>query len=92
LYFPEDKVMIVGDHLLPRITPHVGVYYSGPDNPLLDFLQSQEKVQQFDVELVLPAHGAVFKDHRYRAKQLFNTTNTASKRSKTSHRACTHSL
>jgi len=70
LYFPQDKVMIVGDHLLPKITPHVGVYYSGPDNPLLDFLQSQEKVQQFDVELVLPAHGAVFKDHRYRAKQI----------------------
>lgn len=69
-YFPQDKVMIVGDHLLPKITPHVGVYYSGPDNPLLDFLQSQEKVQHFDVELVLPAHGAVFKDHRYRAQQI----------------------
>jgi glyoxylase-like metal-dependent hydrolase (beta-lactamase superfamily II) len=70
LYFPHDKVMIVGDHLLPKITPHVGVYYSGPDNPLLDFLNSQQKVQKFDVELVLPAHGAVFKDHRHRAQQI----------------------
>lgn len=70
LYFPEDKVMIVGDHLLPKITPHVGVYYSGPDNPLRDFLDSQQKVQQFDVELVLPAHGAIFKDHRHRAQQI----------------------
>lgn len=69
-YFPADKVFIVGDHLLPKITPHVGVYYSGPDNPLRDFLNSQEKVQKFDVELVLPAHGAVFKDHRYRAQQI----------------------
>ena len=69
-YFPEDKVLIVGDHLLPKITPHVGVYHSGPDNPLQDFLDSQRKVQQFDVKLVLPAHGAVFKDHRYRAQQI----------------------
>ncbi len=70
IYLPEDKVMIVGDHLLPKITPHVGVYYAGPDNPLQDFLDSQEKIQGFDVELVLPAHGGVFKDHRYRAKQI----------------------
>ncbi len=69
-YFPQDKVLIVGDHLLPKITPHVGVYYSGPDNPLQDFLDSQQKVQKFDVELVLPAHGAVFKDHRHRAQQI----------------------
>ncbi len=69
-YFPADKVLIVGDHLLPKITPHVGVYYFGPDNPLSDFLDSQQKVQQFDVELVLPAHGAVFKDHRHRAQQI----------------------
>ncbi|HXG17844.1 MAG TPA: MBL fold metallo-hydrolase [Methylomirabilota bacterium] len=70
LYFPQEKVFIVGDHLLPKITPHVGVYYSGPDNPLQDFLHSQQKVQLLDVELVLPAHGAVFKDHRYRAQQI----------------------
>jgi glyoxylase-like metal-dependent hydrolase (beta-lactamase superfamily II) len=69
-YFPEDRVLIVGDHLLPKITPHVGVYYMGPDNPLQDFLNSQKKVQQFDVGLVLPAHGAIFKDHRHRAQQI----------------------
>ena len=70
LYLPEDKIMIVGDHLLPKITPHVGVYYAGPDNPLQDFLDSHEKIQDFDVELVLPAHGRVFQDHRHRAKQI----------------------
>jgi glyoxylase-like metal-dependent hydrolase (beta-lactamase superfamily II) len=69
-YFPADKVLIVGDHLLPKITPHVGVFYFGPDNPLRDFLDSQQKVQQFEVDLVLPAHGAVFKDHRHRAQQI----------------------
>ena len=28
------------------------------------------KVQKFDVELVLPAHGGVYHDHRHRANQL----------------------
>jgi glyoxylase-like metal-dependent hydrolase (beta-lactamase superfamily II) len=71
IYLRKEKVMIVGDHLLPKITPHVGIY---PDvagtNPLGDFLKSQLKVQKFDVELVLPAHGGVYHDHRHRANQL----------------------
>jgi glyoxylase-like metal-dependent hydrolase (beta-lactamase superfamily II) len=70
IYMRSEKAMIVGDHLLPRITPHVGIYPSGPGNPLNDFLASQRKVQNFEVSLVLPAHGAVYQDHRHRANQL----------------------
>lgn len=70
VYLRKEKVLIVGDHLLPKITPHVGIYPSGPGNPLGDFIASQVKVQRFDVELVLPAHGGIFHDHRYRANQL----------------------
>src|SRR5947208_10301884 len=71
IYLRQEKVLIVGDHLLPKITPHVGIY---PDNttgnPLGDFIASQRKVQKFDVELVLPAHGGIYHDHRHRANQL----------------------
>ncbi|MGH7813193.1 MAG: MBL fold metallo-hydrolase [Candidatus Binataceae bacterium] len=71
IYLRREKVMIVGDHLLPKITPHVGIY---PDNdgrnPLGDFIASQLKVQKFDVDLVLPAHGGVYRDHRHRANQI----------------------
>jgi glyoxylase-like metal-dependent hydrolase (beta-lactamase superfamily II) len=71
VYLRKEKVLIVGDHLLPKITPHVGLYPSAPTgNPLGEFIESQLKIQPFDVELVLPAHGAVFHDHRYRANQL----------------------
>jgi glyoxylase-like metal-dependent hydrolase (beta-lactamase superfamily II) len=41
-------------------------------NPLADFLASQRKVQRFDVDLVLPAHGGVFPDHRHRANQIIH--------------------
>lgn len=66
----DDRVLFVGDHLLPRITPHVGVYATGPQNPLGDFIASQEKVAALDVRLVCPAHGGVYEDHRHRARQL----------------------
>jgi len=70
LYVRNCRAMIVGDHLLPKITPHVGVFPGGPSNPLADFLDSQRKVQRFDVDLVLPAHGGVYSDHRHRANQI----------------------
>jgi len=70
LYLRHQRVMIAGDHLLPKITPHVGVFPSGPTNPLADFLDSQRKIQAFEVALVLPAHGGVFQDHRHRANQI----------------------
>jgi len=70
LYLRREKVMIVGDHLLPKITPHVGAFPGGPENPLADFIDSQKKVQRYEVDLVLPAHGGVFRDHRHRADQI----------------------
>ncbi len=66
----DDRVLFVGDHLLPRITPHVGVYATGPENPLEDFVASQRKVAALDARLVCPAHGGVYEDHRHRAHQL----------------------
>jgi glyoxylase-like metal-dependent hydrolase (beta-lactamase superfamily II) len=71
IYLRKEKVMIVGDHLLPKITPHVGLYPDNPDgNPLGDFINSQLKVQRFEVQSVLPAHGGVYSDHRHRANQI----------------------
>lgn len=70
LYFPAERAMIAGDHLLPKITPHVGLVPGSTGNPLGDFLASQEKVQRLDVRLVLPAHGGPFADHRHRAQQI----------------------
>lgn len=72
MYLRHQHLMIVGDHLLPKITPHVGVFPGGPTNPLADFLDSQRKVQRFEVQMVLPAHGAIFTDHRHRATQIIH--------------------
>jgi glyoxylase-like metal-dependent hydrolase (beta-lactamase superfamily II) len=67
-----DGILFVGDHLLPKITPHVGLWPNGPENPLGDFLASHEKIQRLDARLVCPAHGPVYEDHRRRARQLID--------------------
>jgi len=72
LLLRPDGILFVGDHLLPKITPHVGIYPGGPQNPLGDFLASHEKIQRLDARLVCPAHGGVYEDHRHRARQLID--------------------
>jgi glyoxylase-like metal-dependent hydrolase (beta-lactamase superfamily II) len=72
LLLKPDGVLFVGDHLLPKITPHVGLWPNGPENPLGDFLASHEKIQRCDARLVCPAHGAIYEDHRRRARQLID--------------------
>ena len=72
LLLQPDGVLFVGDHLLPKITPHVGIGPHGPANPLGDFLASHEKIIRLDAKLVCPAHGGVYEDHRRRARQLID--------------------
>ena len=72
LLLQPDGILFVGDHLLPKITPHVGLYPNGPENPLGDFLTSHEKVKRLDARLVCPAHGGSYEDHRRRASQLID--------------------
>ncbi|MGH8918840.1 MAG: MBL fold metallo-hydrolase, partial [Actinomycetes bacterium] len=59
-YEPAHRLMLAGDHVLPRITPNIGYHpQAGPD-PLGDFLRSLQKVAAYDTEEVLPAH-----EHRF---------------------------
>ncbi|WP_373086916.1 MBL fold metallo-hydrolase [Sneathiella sp.] len=62
LYAAEEGIMISGDQVLPRITPHIGVYPAEPlANPLKQFMQSIDKLSKLPRDtLVLPAHNDVF--------------------------------
>ena len=66
LYDERERVLVACDHVLPKITPNIGLYPSGRDDPLADFLRSLERVAKLDVSRVLPAHGAPFDDLRGR--------------------------
>lgn len=50
------RLLLSGDHVLPRISPHVSVHTQHSPNPLADFLDSLGKVRDLPVEEILPAH------------------------------------
>ncbi len=66
----EDGLFIAGDHVLPSITPNIGLYpYSRPD-PLLDYDQSLVKVRDLPARLTLPGHRAPIVDLVARVNEL----------------------
>lgn len=62
LYSPSLNLLISGDQVLPRISPHIGVYPSEPDSRSLTlYLRSLDKFADLPADvLVLPAHGDAF--------------------------------
>ena len=70
LYEPTKKVLLSGDHILPTITPHIGLHPQSSENPLGDFINSLNTVKKLDVNLVLPGHGNSFTDLASRIKKL----------------------
>lgn len=70
LYDEAGKIMICGDQVLPKITPHVGVI-AGEPRPVLDeFLTNLQEVAQYDVILALPGHRDPFPNFSERALQI----------------------
>jgi glyoxylase-like metal-dependent hydrolase (beta-lactamase superfamily II) len=63
LFRERDGVFLVADHVLPRITPNVGLYSERDrENPLGDYLNSLAKVANLPASIVLPGHGEPFID------------------------------
>jgi glyoxylase-like metal-dependent hydrolase (beta-lactamase superfamily II) len=56
----ERKLMLSGDHVLPRITPNIPFHPQAGADPLGDFLRSLQKLEGYGSEEVLPAH-----EHRF---------------------------
>ncbi|MEV6350148.1 MBL fold metallo-hydrolase [Actinoplanes sp. NPDC051851] len=61
--------LLTGDHLLPRISPNIGLQRPG-DSPLAAFLESLERVAEHDELDALPAHEYRFRGIAARAGQL----------------------
>lgn len=59
-HLPEQRLVLSGDHVLPRITPNISYHPQSGANPLGDFLDSLDKIAGFECDTVLPAH-----EHRF---------------------------
>ncbi|MDD5190231.1 MAG: MBL fold metallo-hydrolase, partial [Dehalococcoidales bacterium] len=62
LYDAADKIFFAGDHILPVITPNIGLPPHSTANPLGDFIKSLSELKKLDVKIVLPAHEKIFYD------------------------------
>jgi glyoxylase-like metal-dependent hydrolase (beta-lactamase superfamily II) len=69
-YEPGNRLMLSGDHVLPRITPNIAFHPQAGANPLGDFLASLDKLRAFDTDEVLPAHEHRFTDLEGRLREL----------------------
>jgi glyoxylase-like metal-dependent hydrolase (beta-lactamase superfamily II) len=72
---PDAHLLLTGDHVLPRISPNIGMHphMADPaDAPLANFLESLEKVGRYDDHDALPAHEYRFRGLGVRARQLID--------------------
>ncbi|MGX4695423.1 MBL fold metallo-hydrolase [Streptomyces sp. JNUCC 63] len=70
LYEPGHRLLFSGDHVLPRITPVVGMHPAQESDPLAEFMASLDAVAALDTQVVLPAHERVFTDAAERVAEL----------------------
>src|SRR3989440_10923647 len=69
-YWPARGVLLSGDHLLPKISPNIGLHPQSGADPLDDYVFSLQRIRRLEVETVLPAHGDPFYDHRGRIGEI----------------------
>ena len=70
LYEPTRKILFAGDHILPTITPNIGLHPQSSPNPLGDYLNSLNQIKQLDVNLILPGHENPFSSLERRIEEI----------------------
>jgi glyoxylase-like metal-dependent hydrolase (beta-lactamase superfamily II) len=70
LCLQKDGVFIAGDHLLPGITPAVGLWPESRPDPLGDYLESLRRTIELAPRLALPGHGEPIEDPAGRAQEI----------------------
>ncbi|MGI8668104.1 MAG: MBL fold metallo-hydrolase [Jatrophihabitans sp.] len=67
---PADRLLFAGDHVLPHITPSIGLEPLRPAFPLRDYLDSLRLMLTMDDAMLLPAHGPVTASVHQRVEEL----------------------
>lgn len=69
LYDSAKRLFIAGDHILNDITPNIACFSEYGD-PLQDYLNSLNRIEKLDIDLVLPGHRSLINNHRARIEEL----------------------
>jgi glyoxylase-like metal-dependent hydrolase (beta-lactamase superfamily II) len=69
-YDRADRLVLCGDHVLTKITPHIGLWPESEPDPLGRYLASLAALRGLDVRLALPGHKALIADWAGRIDEL----------------------
>lgn len=73
LFNKDEDVLISGDQVLPEISPNIGVWPDGPQDPLGDYLRTVEPFANLGQDpLVLPSHRSPFRGLAERVNELMH--------------------
>jgi glyoxylase-like metal-dependent hydrolase (beta-lactamase superfamily II) len=83
LHDADHDVLLTGDHLLPRISPNIGLTPGSMDSPLASYLDSLRALGGYDSAEALPAHeyrfrgiagraGTLIEHHDVRAQEVLD--------------------
>jgi glyoxylase-like metal-dependent hydrolase (beta-lactamase superfamily II) len=70
LYDETDKVLFAGDHVLPELSPNIGLHPQSTPDPLHEYLDGLRRMAAYEPRLILPAHGRPFTDAARRVAEL----------------------
>jgi glyoxylase-like metal-dependent hydrolase (beta-lactamase superfamily II) len=60
LYDAEGGLLFAGDHMLPELSPNIGLHPQSTPDPLHEYLDGLRRMAAYDPRLILPAHGRPF--------------------------------
>jgi len=66
----KDGILVAGDHLLPRISPAIGLWPDSSPDPLGDYLGALAELGEHAPRVALPGHGDPIDDPLGRAAEL----------------------
>jgi glyoxylase-like metal-dependent hydrolase (beta-lactamase superfamily II) len=70
LYDQEAKLLFAGDHMLPDLSPNIGLHPQSTPDPLHEYLEGLRRLAAYEPKLILPSHGRPFTDAPARVKVL----------------------
>ena len=70
LYDESDKLLLAGDHMLPELSPNIGLHPQSTPDPLHEYLDGLQRLVGYEPRLILPSHGRPFADASTRVTAL----------------------
>jgi glyoxylase-like metal-dependent hydrolase (beta-lactamase superfamily II) len=62
LYEKGEELLFAGDHMLPELSPNIGLHPQSTPDPLHEYLDGLKRMAAYEPRLILPAHGRPFTD------------------------------